>query len=723
MKKVLLNLALEFLVFSTVVFAQQATPSPKPDQGDEDVVKISTVLIQMDVTATDSKGNIIKDLKPEEFEIYENENRQKITNFSFIQPEIKNAENSIAATNASTLTTISKGNLTVPVPPAKLKTENVRRTIAFIIDDISLDFEGVYFTQQALKNFVDKQMQDGDLVAIIRISAGIGMLQQFTSDKARLYAAIKNIRWSFVGKNRISEFSPFSKDEDELSLNDERELKNARDEYDDFQNSVFTVGKLGATEYVINGMKKLPGRKSIMFISNKLSLQFPDGSKNERIIKALTSLIESANRASIVVYTMTAKGMPIDGYLNAESDSYPKVSEGDISELQKSFEARNKQVLDEVRLREGLKLLSLETGGLAIINRKGLSGNIQKMLDDQKGYYLIGYQPDAETFNPEKLRFNQLSVRINRPGVFVRYRSGFFGVENKREAAGELSAAQQLNDALTSPFAENDVNVRLAALFGNNAKSSFVRSFLYIQAKDLTFIDEPDGWKKAAFDIAALTSTDDGVLIAQVNKNNTFRVSEENYKKILDRGIIYNFDLPVKKPGVYQFRVALRDENSKKIGSASQLVEVPDIEKKRLAISGITLGNFTPEEWRQTQTIATNDSYKAKNDTAFRSFKRNSILSFSCTAYNARLDKITRQPNLQTWIRIFRDGKIILEGTPKTVDLQGQKDFERIGINSAISLGEQMQAGEYVLQIIVSDNSVKGKNTVAAQWIDFEITN
>lgn len=109
------------------------------------------------------------------------------------------------------------------------------------------------------------------------------------------------------------------------------------------------------------------------------------------------------------------------------------------------------------------------------------------MLDDQKGYYLVGYQPDAETFDPAKLRYNNLTVRVNRPEMIVRYRSGFFGVNDKKEDAEKLVPAQSLEEILASPFARNDISIYLAALFDNNPRGSFVRSFLYIQSKDLMF--------------------------------------------------------------------------------------------------------------------------------------------------------------------------------------------------------------------------------------------
>lgn len=148
----------------------------------------------------------------------------------------------------------------------------------------------------------------------------------------------------------------------------------------------------------------------------------------------------------------------------------------------------------------------------------------------------------------------------------------------------------------------------------------------------------------------------------------------------------------------YQLHIAVQDDASEKIRSANQFIEVPNLAKNRLALSRITLGNFTPEDWQPIQSSADSvDPAKVKNDTAVRSFKRGSVLSFSCTAYDAALDKISKQPNLQTRFRLLRDGKVVLEGDPKAVNLEGEKDLARIRINSAILLGNQMPEGEYVL--------------------------
>src|SRR5260370_27687116 len=97
------------------------------------------------------------------------------------------------------------------VPGARLKLEDIRRTISVVVDDLGLSFESTYYVRRALKKFVDEQMQTGDLVAIIRTSGGMGALQQFTSDKRQLYAAIERVKWYANGRGNVGAFAPLAR--------------------------------------------------------------------------------------------------------------------------------------------------------------------------------------------------------------------------------------------------------------------------------------------------------------------------------------------------------------------------------------------------------------------------------------------------------------------------------------------------------------------------------
>ncbi|MDQ2746062.1 MAG: VWA domain-containing protein, partial [Acidobacteriota bacterium] len=593
-----------------------------------------------------------------------------------------------------------------------------------------------------------EQMQDGDLVAIIRTGAGIGALQQFTSDKRQLLAAIEKVRWNPIGSGGVGAFAPI-----ESSLNDA--ANNSADGSDgsgdnqnggnnqngnanqnsggdsatdlnSFRESVFATGTLGAVNFIVRGMKDLPGRKSVMLLSDGFQIFDRDqngSQESSRVLETLRRLIDAANRASVVIYTMDARGLQTTG-LTAEDD----VSGKSADQIEQSLNDRRNKLFDT---QEGLIYLAKQTGGVAIYNNNDLSKGIEKMLDDQS-YYLIGYQPDAETFDPAKRRFNKFTIKVKRPGANVRYRSGFFGVSDEKiERSIAETPAQQLKNALVSPFAVNGISLRLNTLFGNDAKAgSYVRSLLHVNAKDLKFTDQADGGKQAVFDILAVSFGDNGAVIDQIAKTYILKVKGDGFQKISREGFVYYFTFPVKKPGAYQYRIAVRDAGSQKVGSANQFIEVPNLKKNRLTISGIVLENLTLEQWQKsaetvqpktaTTTTADDDSPDSMTDTSLRRFKSGTVLRYGFEIYKAQFSQ-ARKPNLTAQLRIFRDGKSLYEGKIAPIDLTGQSDLERIKSVGALNLGTEMAAGEYILQIIVSDNSAKNKRQLATQFVPFEI--
>src|SRR5260370_36296926 len=223
---------------------------------------------------------------------------------------------------------------------------------------------------------------------------------------------------------------------------------------------------------------------------------------------------------------------------------------------------------------------------------------MRKVLDDQRGYYLIGYTADDTTFQQVKDKrrpCHKLSVKLRKPGLAIRSRTGFFGVPDQNAKAVYRTREEQLFAALGSPFGGGAVRLRLTALFANNPKEgSFVQSLLNIEGRDLTFTDEPDDWHKAVVDILLVTFGDNGVEMDQSSKTYTVRLHGATYKNALEHGFVYSVNHPVKKPGAYQMRTAVRDAATEKIGSASQFIEVPDLSKGHLTLSGLILRASRP---------------------------------------------------------------------------------------------------------------------------------
>jgi hypothetical protein len=395
----------------------------------------------------------------------------------------------------------------------------------------------------------------------------------------------------------------------------------------------------------------------------------------------------------------------------------------------------------------GLDYLAQQTGGIAIKNNNDLSNGIRRVLEDQKGFYLIGYRPDTATFDPRTGRrtFHKLSLKVTRPGKFtVRMRNGFYGVTDEdRRGPVPRTLAQQLLSALTSPFGSTGVHLQLTSLFANDLKAgSIMRSMLHIDGNDLTFTTEPNGMHKCVFDVLGMTFGDNGVPVDQSGRTYTLQLPEALFKQAQRDGLVYYVTVPIKKPGAYQLRISLRDTITERIGSASQFVEVPDLKKNRLALSGIVLRGERPGE-RSAAAAGTNPSAAAaaanqqadpatpeqnvadqrnpEASPAVRHFKRGMLMDYLFVIYNARLDKVTSKSQLVSQIKLFRDGQPVFTGKENPLSFSGVVDPKRVVSGGALQLGTDLGPGEYVLQIIIKDMLADEKHRTVTQWMDFEI--
>ena len=660
------------------------------------LLRVTVNLVQVDAVVTDSKGNQITDLTADDFVLLQDGKPQKITHFSYISTAA--ATPPVAAPRVTPL----KG---VPAPPTmKLRPDQIRRTVAIVVDDLGLSFESMAQIRGALKKFVDQQMQPGDLVAIIRTGAGMGALQQFTSDKNQLYAAIERVKYNPLGRGGVGAFAPVGGE-----AGGGPGIEGFRDEY-------FTRGTIGALNFVIAGLKEMPGRKAVVLLSDSIRL-FNEQGLNDIILESMRHLTDAANRASVVIYGIDARGLPTLSLTAADNPKGENLTGPGLARIQQQRHE------DYFQSQDGLNYLAQETGGLFLHDTNDIAGGMRKVLDDQRGYYLLGYTPDDTTFQQlkdKKRPYHKLAVKLKKPGLSIRSRTGFFGIPDQNAKPVYRTREEQLFAALGSPFGGGAVHLRLTALFANNPREgSFVQSLLHIEGRDLTFTDEPDDWHKAVIDILLVTFGDNGVEMDQSSKTYTVRLHGATYRNALDRGFVYSVNHPVKKPGAYQLRTAVRDAATQKIGSASQFIEVPDLSKGHLTLSGLVVrasrpATPAPEPKEETEI-------ESLGNPAVRIFRPGRRLDYALQILNSREDTATKRPQLETQLLLFHDGKQVYAGKPKPLDQQPSPDGKSVLTAGQLQLGSKMEPGEYAMQIVVTDKLAKDKYRTVAQSIDFEV--
>jgi hypothetical protein len=428
----------------------------------------------------------------------------------------------------------------------------------------------------------------------------------------------------------------------------------------------------------------------------------------------------------VVIYSIDPRGIVVPMI-----EAYDDVSTFTMRQRDDLLRQRMIQLADA---RNGLNYLAKETGGFVVPGSNDLSRGIKRVLDDQNGYYLIGYVPAESTFKRTagRIAFHKTSLKLKRAGLTIRTRGGFLGVTDEEARPTRLTPAQQLTAAVTSPFTSGDVHLKLTSLFGNDAKTGyFVRSLLHIDARDLAFSEEVDGWRNAEINVAAIAFGDNGIIVDQSAQTYSLSVRAYNMDRTLRSGLVYEINLPLRKPGAYQLRTAVRDATSEKIGSANQYIEVPDVNKGRPVLSAVALGGNDllvelnrsgySDYAKAPKSPEPNDEVRAEAGPAVRRLRPGDDLNYAFVVYNARVDKGTNFPRLLMQARLFRDGKLAYEGEAAPLQLSSQPDWKRITVVGSLKLAKTAQPGDHILQVVITDLLAKKKYRTVTQWTDFEV--
>lgn len=696
--------------FPTMPNSQNGNEDKKFKDDTDDVVKVDTTLVQIDAVVLDKNGKLVPDLKAEDFEVLQDGKPQKVDFFSYIRsgeerikgqtPEIKN----------------------FPSTGTNFGVEKLERTIAFVVDDTCMGFGSVNSVQKALTDFVTKQMQDGDLVGIFRTRSGNGMLQQFSGDKNLLLKGIKSISSSQTFGCQ-DEFGPARADytlkqgqggaatfQDDFGAIAEARINSLRRES-------LSLGTVKTIEYLTRGMQIIPGRKSLILLSDGL---YSGSQGSNQTTVAIKRLVNFANQASVVIYTMNSRGLFDSTFISAQDEVLPNTGDGgggnDIAKLVTQRTDIYQSGLD------GLRYLAYSTGGTFVNNSNDLNKGFSHILNDQKGYYLIGYQPDEATLKLDS-NFRKLTVRVKRPELTVRHRFGFYGVINSKSSSKPKSADSELFRSLISPLVMNNLRLKFTPFIGVQGKGSSVRYLIHIDANDVTFAEQPNGTLKLGLDIVAVMFGPDGKVADEFNRTNNAIIKGGNMRQLLQNGLSYTGEFALKKPGIYQIRAAVRDVVTNKIGTVSQLIEVPDPGSQAFSLSPIIVSGesepFPPVIPPSRKVEEALSIPQTTTEPSIRRFAAGKGLGFGYTIYNAALDAAGKKPNLTSQGNIYQDGKLLYRIDESPVDVSffnGSGAVRDIGV---VPLRADMQPGMYVLEIIVNDLN-RNKKTLS-QSIDFEV--
>jgi VWFA-related protein len=745
-QKIMLAVMLVFLLVPSPLASQQPTTTTKAEQDpnkgaaqninasqvdDETVVRIDTKLVQIDVLVTDKKGQVVTDLKPEDFEIVEDGTTQTINNFAFV---------SLEPLAKSTVTI--PGSTTSNTPKKLLAREQIQRTLVLVVDDLTLPFDAFGILKRELKKFIEKQVQDNDLVALLVTSQGFGSGQQFTNDRKKLLAAVDKVRWNALGYGETSAF-------DSIRSNELGNLSGTLRQQDELRRQTLGAGTLNTLRSVVTGLRDFPGRKSLVLFSGGFRIfnssndaTFNEASINDQLqapvpgmepqipgmesqiaqtnpnfnntvgsvfgdglIGQLRQLVDLANRSSVVFYTIDARNQLPSAA--AASDGFTgnglAITNSAIAVRQRASNALQNNIIFS---QTPLRVIAAQTGGKFNVSPEY---GIRDLVQDQQGYYVVGYEPREGTFsdgNKRAIPYHRLKVKVKREGLQVRTRSGFYGLTDKIAQPVAFSSSERMQQAITSPFAANDLRVRLTPLVTYDSQNgTALRSLIYVDGRDLQFANN-DGKYKATLDLLITALDEKGQQVQRLNRTQTIETTAEIYQKITQDGFAFIAPFAIQ-PGVYQLRAAIRDGNSDKIGSAGQVIVVDDVTKGNLVMSGL----IVDKEKLAAEKNAARPSEVALIP-AVRRFSPGTVIE-----YIYQLHNFTQRGKLQAQVKLLHDDQTVFIGTPVVLNATAQSDNFLTG--GKIKLGANLAPGNYLLQVTIEEEN-RPEQTIR-QVIDLEI--
>jgi len=690
-----LTALLVFLAGAALDAGQQPPPQPPaapPQQGP--TFKVRVDYVEVDVVVTDRQGNLVRDLKKEDFQVLEDGKSQTINTFTMVDIPIERADRPLFAES--------------PIEPDVKTNEKPfdGRVYVMVIDDLHTRFGRSIRVKAAAKQFIERRLGANDLMAIVHTAGPAGANQEFTSSKRLLLAAVDKT------SGRKLDSATANKTREYNNTRDFRQQGDALNDPDDAERGFNARNTLDTLRNVADWFGSVRGRrKAILFVSEGIDYDIYDmiaqnGSNHQSasvVMDATRDAIAAATRSNVAIYGIDPRGLTDLGDESIEIQSYPDDTSLGIGPGSLQNELRLSQ--------DSLRVLSDETGGFAVVNKNDFATAYQRIVEDNSSYYVLAYYPP----DPRPGRLHKIDVRVTRPGLTVRARKGYV-TPKKADAVTTANtkgpSTPELREAMDSPLPVSGLTLHVfAAPFKGAAPNASVLFGVELRGRDLQLA------QNAKLLLSYLAIDQNG----KIKGGNTDTLSMPNLKpetkaRIEQTGLrmLNRLDLP---PGKYQLRVAAQDTNGGNVGSVQYDLSVPDFQKAPFSVSGLVL---TSGLGAALPTVRADEQLKPVlpgPPISLRSFPQNDEIALFAEVYDNEASK-PHKVDIVTTITTD-EGRVLFktDETRDSSDLGGSRGG--YGYTTRIPLKE-LAPGKYVLK--VEAKSRLGNNPPVARDLRIEIT-
>ena len=667
-------------VLAVIAFA--AAPRARQDAQRRPSFRAGVELIYVNVVVRDGSGNIVRNLKAEDFSIVEDDKAQTISAFDFeevpsesikveAEPEPVQAILKPAAA-AAAKTEAAKTEAAAPAVKAEPIDLKNRRLVVLLFDASSMQPEELERAVASGYDYIAKQLTPADLVAVASVGSALQIVQDFTADHERLTAALD--RFSGVDTVGFAEGAALTGEETDA------------DGFvaDDSEFNIFnTDRRLAAIEQLADALAPIQQKKSIVYFSSGVTERGEDNKVQ------LRSAIDRAVKANVSIYPVDARGLTalVPGGAASQASGRGGTSMFSGRGVSRQFDS-------QAASQDTLVSLASDTGGKAFLDTNDFAGVYTKVIADSSAYYLIGYSSS----NPARDgRFRRIRVTINKPGLKVEHRNGYYAARDFQHS-GKEDREKQLQDQLMTDLSSTDLTVWLStSYFRMGDDRYYVPVSIAVPGSEIPFV-RSSTQDKATIDVIGLMRDAQQRPVGRLR--DTVKLAVQPAQEVKRKSVQYEsgFTLP---PGRYRLKVVLRENQSGAIGSYESDVVVPDLRRTPVKLSAVVLGT-------QTQPVTDRNAVSplARNGTLLVPSLTHVVstgqpMYFYYEVYDPALAQSS--PRLLTSIAFFR-GKVRTYETPLAEVTRLDAPDRKAAIFQYAVPASALKPGYYTCQITVVDD-------------------
>jgi VWFA-related protein len=433
--------------------------------------RTGTAVVLLDVIARDKKGRPIPDLKPEELQVFENDQRCEVQSFRLVEGMAGRA----AAPTADTTGVPSQAE------PGTARPEGERGPLNLVTMVFEgLDVEANRLASKAAKDFVERGMDERTQVAVFMLARGLVALQPYTNDKQLLIAAIDEATSGTNLKERsladaahrasrdaaITSGYPVAASagapgeaaeasgeravsgraqgpgaaaatgaaaaaiEGPAAVERKRRevVSNALRMADSLQRQAEGNWTLYPLLALVKAQAALQGRKTLLYFSSGILVP-------PNLEDVFKTIVSEANRSNVSVYSVDARGLTARGDINSSAAALRDAATTSMQQQMKgageATTVGEMQIMDTVdtslrsNAQQTLSDLAEGTGGFLVANANDFGKAVDHVAADIRGYYEVTYAPALATFDGS---YRRITVKVARRDVVLQTRRGYFAL-------------------------------------------------------------------------------------------------------------------------------------------------------------------------------------------------------------------------------------------------------------------------------------------------------